>query len=134
MFHRQTIRLARQPISKFLRDPKESQTFEQTLARCNKEQIDMASGLSSEFLKLQSMLFRYRVARLADECAFVAKHPTSSFPSASMLCVHLLALPAVFWTAMCVGRFSWVPLVGPTLKEKPAVASDASAEAAKAKK
>lgn len=119
----------RRSVSAFLKEPGQAPPFQETLAACKAENRDMASMLSSDFLLLQSKLFKYRIARLGTETRYVLQNPFGSFPSADKLLTHTIALPVVFFAAMCIGRGSRTPLVQPPSAAK---ASEAAAPAAAA--
>ncbi|KAG5490226.1 hypothetical protein JKF63_00345 [Porcisia hertigi] len=122
---RHSSSLMRRAVSAFLKEPGQAKPFHETLAASKAENTDLASMLSSDFLLLQSKLVKYRIARLGEETQYVVKHPFSCFPSADMMLLHLLALPGVFFTAMCIGRGSSRSLVKPpTAKTAPAAAAD----------
>lgn len=123
----------RRSVSAFLEEPGKAKSFNETLAACKAENSDMASMLSSDFLLIQSKLLKYRVARLAEEMRYVARHPFGSFPPAQMLLVHLVALPTVFFAAMCFGRGSSQSLEAPpATKAEADVKAEAAAVAAAA--
>ncbi|GET93424.1 hypothetical protein, conserved [Leishmania tarentolae] len=124
MFRRSSS-VMRRAVSAFLKEPGEAKTFQETLAACKAENRDFASMLSSDFLLLQSKLFKYRIARLGEETRYVIKHPFGCFPSMDMALFHLVVLPLVFFAAMCIGRGSSRPLVQP-----PAARAEAATEAA----
>ncbi|EPY30462.1 hypothetical protein STCU_04054 [Strigomonas culicis] len=110
MFRRACVRLNRKPISNFLRDPADATSFADTLKYCKDQRIDMAGGLSSEFLHLQSRLIKYRVARLGDEMCHIVSHPLGSLPGFFTLIRHVLVLPVVYCASICIGRFAVSPL------------------------
>ncbi|CBZ26191.1 conserved hypothetical protein [Leishmania mexicana MHOM/GT/2001/U1103] len=129
MFRRSSS-VMRRAVSAFLKEPGQAKTFQETLAVCKAENRDLASMLSSDFLLLQSKLFKYRIARLGEEVRYVMKHPLGSLPSVDMVPVHLVALPLVFFAGMCIGRGSSCPLVQPpTAKMEVAAAAAATADA-----
>ncbi|KPA81333.1 putative mitochondrial hypothetical protein [Leptomonas pyrrhocoris] len=110
MFRRSSYVL-RRSVSVFLEEPGKAKSFNETLAACKAENSDMASMLSSDFLLIQSKLLKYRVARLGVETRYILKHPFGSFPPPQMLLLHLIALPLLFFVAMCIGRRSCRRLV-----------------------
>ncbi|CAG9583879.1 conserved hypothetical protein [Leishmania major strain Friedlin] len=130
MFRRSSS-VMRRAVSAFLKEPGQAKTFQETLAVCEAESRDLASMLSSDFLLLQSKLFKYRIARLGEETRYVMKHPLGCLPSADMVLVHFVALPLVFFAAVCIGRGSSRPLVQPpAAKMEVAAAAAATADAA----
>jgi hypothetical protein len=135
MFRRSSYVL-RRSVSAFLEEPGKAKSFNETLAVCIAENSDMASMLSSDFLLIQSKLLKYRVARLGEETQYILKHPLGSFPSANKLMIHLVALPIVFFAALCVGRGSSRSLVPPPIvkTEADVKAEEATAAAAAAAK
>ncbi|KPI87361.1 hypothetical protein ABL78_3549 [Leptomonas seymouri] len=122
----------RRSVSVFLEEPGRAKSFKETLAACKSENSDMASMLSSDFLLIQSKLLKYRVARLGEETRYIMKNPLGSFPPARALLMHLVALPLVFFIAMCIGRGSSGHLVAPPIvKTEVEVAADAAKEVVK---
>lgn len=105
--------LGRVFVSNYLKEPSERKTFAETLAFCKANGVDMASGLTSDFLLLQSRLFKYRIARLGTEVQFICAHPFSSLPPVWMWPVHAVALPAAFYGAWWAGRLSISELTPP---------------------
>ncbi|KAG5464183.1 hypothetical protein LSCM1_00363 [Leishmania martiniquensis] len=124
MFHHSSF-VMRRAVSAFLREPGEAKSFQETLAACKAENRDLASMLSSDFLLLQSKLLKYRIARLGEETRYVMTHPFGCFPSADKMLLHVVALPVVFFAAMCVGRGSSCPLVKPPNAKSEAAAATA---------
>lgn len=105
--------VGRRPVSNFLREPAESTTFNETLAQCKKDNVDMAAALSSDFLLLQSKLLKYRVARVAEDIQYIRANPGKSFPSFGNLLTHCVALPILFVGGWWLGRGSLTPLIPP---------------------
>lgn len=133
MFRRSSFAL-RRSVSVFLEEPGKAKSFQETLEACKAENSDMASMLSSDFLLIQSKLLKYRVARLREETQYILQHPFGSFPSGQMTLVHLVALPIVFFVAMCVGRGSSRSLVPPpVVKTEADIRVEETAAAAAAK-
>ncbi|KAI5691404.1 hypothetical protein MNV84_08118 [Leishmania braziliensis] len=131
MFRRSSS-VMRRAASVFLKEPGQAKPFQETLAACKAENRDLASMLSSDFLLLQSKLVKYRIARLGEETRYVMKHPLDCFPSANMMLVHLITLPVVFFSALCIGRGSNRPLVKPPAAETEAAAAGRAPVAAAA--
>ncbi|ESL06867.1 hypothetical protein TRSC58_05452 [Trypanosoma rangeli SC58] len=110
---RRTARFARTPVSAFLHEPSQRRTFDETLAQCSANGTDMASGLTSDFVSLQSKLLKYRIVRLRDELQYVRHHPFNSLPSFLGLLKHTVFLTLVFLLFRNTARLSLWSLEGP---------------------
>lgn len=104
---------ARKAVSNYLAEPSQKRSFEAALQYARGERFDMAAQLTSDFLKLQSKLLKYRVVRLADEMKYIANHPFGCYPSGRALLVQTVALPMFFVLGQMLGRGSRTPLVNP---------------------
>ncbi|CCW65661.1 unnamed protein product [Phytomonas sp. EM1] len=114
---RRTPAVARKAVSNFLHEPNQKRTFKEAMEYCQRENIDMASQLSSDFMLLQSKLLKYRVVRLAHEVQAIWQKPFSCLPSIPAALGHLILLPVTFTIGFVVGRCSLEPLIPPPESE-----------------
>lgn len=90
--------------SNFLKSPNESRTFEKAHEEHKAAGLDLAAGLSSNFLTIQVQLLKYRIVRLSDEIAHLRQNPADGIPAWSSLPFQLFWLFVFYQIGLLIGR------------------------------
>jgi hypothetical protein len=90
--------------SNFMKSPSQSRPFEKAAEEHRTAGLDLAAGLSSNFLSIQVQLLKYRIVRLSDEFAHLRQNPADGIPTLSSLPLKLFWLFVFYQIGLLLGR------------------------------